>query len=61
MQIDLTDDEFTRLLILMGYATGAASASLDPSAPLLIPHFLRLANAVNRNNPRWTPYVIPEE
>jgi hypothetical protein len=55
--IELTCDEFDSLLIMMGYAAGAAS-SCDSQ---LLTSFLRLANAVNRNNPRWTPYAMPDE
>jgi hypothetical protein len=55
--ITLTGDEYQRLLLLTGYATGAAMKD-DPK---LAYSFLDLANRINRDNPRWTPYAIPEE
>ena len=56
MTIELTDDEYMQLLIMMGYATGAAMKQDRKLAD----NFLRLANAVNKNNPRWTRYEVPE-
>jgi hypothetical protein len=57
MQIDLNGDEFDVLLIALGYATGAVSKD----NPGLADSFMRIANAVNRNNPLWTPYEVPEK
>jgi hypothetical protein len=54
--LDLTRDEFDTLLLCMGYAAGAARQQEDTT---LAASFLRLANAVNRGNPQWTPYAIP--
>ena len=58
MTIDLTDDEFNKLLLLFGYATGAAMVRDQKS---LAYGFLALANRINQNNPNWIPYEIPKE
>lgn len=58
MTIELTDDEFDTLLLMCGYAAGAASNHDDRR---LANGFLRIANAINRNNPQWIPYEIPEK
>lgn len=58
MKIDLTDDELNSLTIMLGYAMGAATQRGDE---LLARSFLRLANAVHRNNPRWQRYNIEDE
>lgn len=55
--IRLSESEFTTLLLMMGYATGAASKESDKGLGL---SFLRIANAVNRDNPDWTPYELAE-
>jgi hypothetical protein len=55
--IALTTDEYDRLLILMGFAIGAA---YDKDRGMAY-RFLDLANRVNRGKPRWRPYEIPDE
>lgn len=55
---ELTDQEFETLLLALGTATGAALRHSDNGMAY---SFLRLANAINKDNPKWTPYVIPEE
>jgi hypothetical protein len=52
--IELSNDEFDRLLIALGYATGAAYQRDSDLAD----SFLRLANLINKDNPRWTPYKV---
>jgi hypothetical protein len=52
--IELSNDEFDRLLIALGYATGAARQQHSDLAD----SFLRLANLINKDNPRWTPYKV---
>ncbi|HEX5426624.1 MAG TPA: hypothetical protein VFW94_24075 [Candidatus Acidoferrales bacterium] len=56
MEIKLSTEEYETLLLMMGYATAAAFESDKKLAY----SFLKVANAVNRNNPSWTPYEIPE-
>jgi hypothetical protein len=56
--ITLSDDEFYLLMLALGLASGEALKRKDH------PHVMRLfrlANAVNRENPNWTPYEIPED
>ena len=53
--ITLTDEDFEILLLMCGYATGAAHQADDLK---LGNSFLRLANEINKNNPKWTPYEI---
>ncbi len=53
--IDISEDEFETLLIVIGYAVGARSLG-EP-----LPHsWISLTNAVNEGNPRWTPYQVEE-
>jgi hypothetical protein len=56
--IHLSPAEFEGLLLLMGYAVGAANREGDQR---LFRFFLRLTNAVNRGNPGWIPYEVPAE
>lgn len=58
MRIELTDEEFNDLLVMCGYALGAAVMRDEPK---LARRFLVLGNQINQHNPRWTPYEIPEE
>jgi hypothetical protein len=55
--IELSDEEFEALVLALGTAAGAAGPADRPWFWALI----KLANAVNRSNPRWTPYEIPKE
>lgn len=55
--ITLTDDEFDNLLIMAGFATGAAMKQEDKR---LANSFLRLVNSINRDNPNWAPYNIED-
>jgi len=57
MTFTLTRDEFEVLLLMMGYATGAAFKE----NPRLAHSFLELANRVNKDSPNWKPYQIPDE
>jgi hypothetical protein len=56
--VQLSEDEYEGLLLMMGYAAGAAEREGDKR---LSRCFLRLANAVNRDNPSWTPYEVPPD
>lgn len=58
IHIELTRDEFELLLIALGYATSRAIQEHDHGQMV---RFLRLANSVNKNNPSWKAYEIPEE
>jgi len=53
--ITLTDDEFDQLLVVCGYAAGAAMKDRDDR---LAYSFIRLANRINEGNPKWTPYEV---
>ncbi|HTB10975.1 MAG TPA: hypothetical protein VK752_05365 [Bryobacteraceae bacterium] len=52
--IDISEEEYTLLLLKLGYATGRATDMADRNA------CLRLANAINEGNPQWTPYEVLE-
>jgi hypothetical protein len=54
----LTFDEFQCLLLSMGFAFGSAMQQNDPR---LAYSFLHIANQVNKSNPHWKPYVIPDQ
>ena len=49
--IELTRDEYAMLLTLLGVAAANAEFRMDA---------LKAANAISRNNPAWTPYVVDE-
>lgn len=53
--IEISAEEFSTLLICIGYAIGARREH-EP----LPWGWLRLANSIN-GNPDWTPYEVPEE
>lgn len=54
--IELSRDEMDSLTICLGYALCAAT---ERKHEQLGHSFLRVANAVHRNNPNWTPYEVP--
>lgn len=54
----LSRDDYDVLLIMLGYATGAASGRADKT---LFRNFLRLTNEINKNNPDFRPYELPPE
>jgi hypothetical protein len=55
--IELTQDEFENLLVALGVATHSFMRQHDEQGTCRV---MRLANAVNRNNPNWTPLQVPE-
>jgi hypothetical protein len=55
--ISLTRAEYSRLLLMMGFATGSAFKE----DRYLAYRFMDLANRISRDNPDWKPYDIPEE
>jgi hypothetical protein len=57
MTIELTEDERQGITFALGIAAGAYAR--DQYKPGIRRVFL-LANAINRNNPQWIPYEIPE-
>ena len=57
VQIRLTRKEFETLLIMAGMALGTAIKLGDTR---LMVAFLKVANAINRDNPNWIHYEIPE-
>jgi hypothetical protein len=54
--IDISEDDFTNLLMLLGFAWTAADAR--SGGPIDGDFVLRLANAINESNPDWTPYDV---
>ncbi len=56
--LTITHNEYTTLLLALGYALGAAIKGGDP--PALAQSFLRLANTINDGNPDWEPYYVPD-
>lgn len=56
--IRLTSDDFDGLLLAIGYAAGAAMR--DGNRAMFL-GLLRLANAINEGNPRWTRYNVEAE
>jgi len=56
--IRLSRSEYEVLLLALGFATGAAVRDHDTQ---LAHSFVRLANAVNKDQPGWVPYKMPED
>jgi hypothetical protein len=58
VNITLTYDEYERLLLVMGYAVGAAFSHGDQQMAY---GFVDLINRVNKDKPHFQPYAIPDE
>jgi hypothetical protein len=56
--LELTRDQFERIILALGWGIGAATRDGDKT---LLYRWVKLANEINEGNPRWTPYEIPEE
>ena len=54
--IDISDEEYVTLMIVIGYATGARSNN----EPLPL-SWIQLVDAINKDNPNWTPYCHIEK
>jgi hypothetical protein len=57
VKLELSEADYDGLLMMLGYAIGAAMRDDMTTAYA----FLRLANRINKDNPNWTPYADPEE
>ena len=56
--IDLSEEDWDGLLRVLGFAWASARTEAAEVRTVLSKDFiLRLANAVNEGNPRWTPYA----
>jgi hypothetical protein len=53
--VEFTRDDYDVLLIILGYATGAAH---DPDMQRMM---IRFVNAINQGNPSFIPYEVPAE
>jgi hypothetical protein len=53
----MTDDEWSQLLLTLGYAFATAQDRPDVPMARMI---LRLTNRLNEGNPDFTPYAIPD-
>jgi hypothetical protein len=56
--LEMTRDDYDRLMIMLGYACGASRARSEIS---LFWSWLRFTNELNNGNPNFTPYEIPPE
>jgi hypothetical protein len=54
----MSQADYDQLTLLLGYAAGAASAA---GATEMFWKMINFVNALNRTNPNFTPYEIPEE
>lgn len=52
----LSESDYDRLLIMMGYAVGAAIQQDRKLAH----SFIELVNIVNKDNPNFIPYELPK-
>lgn len=58
--LTMTRDEYSLLLLQLGYALGALSK--ENSLPReLMNQALKLVNSLNEGNPNWKPYELMEE
>jgi hypothetical protein len=55
--LEMTHEDFAELLLMLGYAAGAAHKE---SAGMSW-RWIAFANKMNTGNPRFTPYEIPAE
>lgn len=55
--VELEENEFEMILLALGYAAGAAMKEKERAMANM---FLYAANALNRGNPNWTMYALPE-
>lgn len=58
MVVDLNEEDFATLLVMLGYATGAARRQGERELSI---RFVKLANTINRDNPNWTPYQVSDD
>jgi hypothetical protein len=58
LTITLSPDDRVLFMLVLGYATNTACK--DGDFPLAY-RILALANRLNRDNPEWVPYNIPDE
>jgi hypothetical protein len=56
--LDMSQSEFNELVLILGYAAGAANQEGDRR---MFYRLIAFANAVNEQNPNWRRYEIPEE
>lgn len=49
-------DDYDRLLLVLGYCTGAAA---NGDGPVTFIGMVRLINRLNEGNPGFTPYEVP--
>lgn len=59
INVTLTEEEYQTLTLILGFAAGAASSG--QSNRWLFHSIFRLANAVHRDDPAWTPYSVPDD
>lgn len=53
--LEMSRDDFERLLMMTGFATGAAKGTRE------FYMWIKLVNDMNATNPHFTPYEIPAE
>jgi len=58
--LDMTINDHTQLLLLLGYAAGSISKEDGDNSPRFW-RAIDLVNRLNEGNPRFTPYEIPAE
>jgi hypothetical protein len=53
--LEMTLDDYERLLLMLGYATGAMQDRIT------FWHWIAFVNELNRTNPQFETYEIPKE
>lgn len=56
--IEMSEDDFSLLLLTIGFAAGAQHQRNDKRS---FNRSLKLANTINEGNPNWKPYEIEAE
>lgn len=58
VRLEMSADEYALMLLMTGYAAGAAMAQGEPN---MFWRWIDLANRMNTGNPEFLPYEIPRE
>jgi hypothetical protein len=58
IDVQLTDDEYTTMILMCGYATGAAMKQGDKR---LADSFILITNRLHEGNPNFRPYEVGEK
>lgn len=58
--VTLTKEDYDRVLLLLGYATGVRIGSKGTQGPMRLETILGLMDRMNEGNPNYRPYTQPK-